>query len=180
MVVFAGCTGEADVSGDKITTTITTSEPTTTADTTTLVSTTTTPTPTTTIEPTTVETTSVEPTTMARTYTESDLTADIGAHGVHVDQADIGSSSAFLNHYSSQTDPSELAGEIGTVAGGWANYVVSNNDEPEYLIVTVFDEQNGDVAGSYIVFSSDARAYARGDITAEQYAGRVMATIEAY
>ena len=81
-----------------------------------------------------------------------------------------------LTYTTFQTTESGIAEEIGKVAGAYA-YAIGDGWDKQQMEVAV-QAADGSTIGTYQIQQSWAQEYLDGDITAEEYALRVLQTLE--
>lgn len=108
----------------------------------------------------------------------ADMERVLASEGIDVDIHETANGDLHANYYSTASDKEELAADLGAIAGTYSA-VVDGGHPSEQLTIEIRTNA-GQPVGEYVVTASDAQAFANGDITAEEYARRVLSSGEVY
>ena len=109
-------------------------------------------------------------------YYESLIQEALQQESVSVSSVQSQDSTVQLTYTTFQTTESGIAEEIGKVAGAYA-YAIGDGWDKQQMEVAV-QAADGSTIGTYQIQQSWAQEYLDGDITAEEYALRVLQTLE--
>lgn len=102
----------------------------------------------------------------------ADMERVLANEGIVVEIHETANGDLHANYYSTAANEDELASDLGAIAGTYAA-VVDSGHESDQLTIEVRTNA-GEPVGEYVATASDAQAYMDGDITATEYAMRVL------